>query len=204
MKTKKKDQTATPEPEPTTIPEEEQAEATAKTATEASSEAPPSPAEPDPVEMRLLRLQADFDNFRKRMIRERQEWTQRAIEDLLQELLPVLDHFEMGLQTAEKHETDPAVQDGFRMVYAQLLASLKKSGLEVVEAEGKPFDPHLHEAITHVPTPDHEPDMVISQTRRGYLLGQRLLRAAQVVISSTPPELAPEAGEQPSDHQQED
>lgn len=144
--------------------------------------------EPDPLELRLLRLQADFDNYRKRMVRERQEWAQRAAEDLLSDLLPILDHYEMGLETASKQQTDHAVQNGFQLVYEQLMNALKKSGLEPIDAEGHIFDPHLHEAITHLPSADHDADQVMNQTRRGYRLGSKLLRPAQVVVSSGPAE----------------
>jgi len=136
------------------------------------------------LEMRLLRLQADFDNYKKRTLREKAEWSERANEDILKELLPVLDHFELGLKTAEQHKTDPSVLTGFTMVYDQFVQTLKKFKLEPIEAEGTTFDPHLHEAITHMPSESHAPDEVMAMTRRGYKLGDKLLRAAQVVVSS--------------------
>ncbi len=156
---------------------------------EPQAETQPKPSEADELLMskeQMLRLQADFENFRKRTLRERAEWYQRANEDLVMELLPVLDHFELGLQTAEEHNTDKAVVDGFRLVYEQCLSSLKKFGLAPVDAEGQTFDPHVHEAMTHLPSDDHPEDMVITQTRRGYKLGGKLVRAAQVVVSSGP------------------
>jgi len=134
----------------------------------------------------VLRLQADFENFRKRTVRERAEWYRKANEDLMTELLPVLDHFELGLRSAEEHDADRDVVDGFRLVYDQMLSSLKKFGLEPIDAEGQPFDPHLHEAMTHLPSDEHPEDTVITQTRRGYKLGDMLLRAAQVVVSGGP------------------
>ena len=136
---------------------------------------------------RLLRLQADFDNFRKRALRERGELSQRAIEELVTALLPVVDHFRLGLKTAGEHGADPAMTDGFTLVYQQLMAALTKHGLAEIEAEGKPFDPHLHHAVTHVPSDAHPADTVLTQTGAGYRLGDRLLRAAQVVVSSGPP-----------------
>lgn len=159
----------------------------------------------DPLELRLLRHQADFDNYRKRMVRERQEWAQRAAEDLLTDLLPVLDHYKMGLEMASKHQTDEAVQNGFQLVYDQLLSALKKAGLEPIDAEGQPFDPHLHEAITHLPSADHDADLVLTQTRRGFRLGSKLLRPSQVVVSSGPPnESGPESeAEEAEPHSEE-
>lgn len=133
----------------------------------------------------LLRLRADFDNFRKRTRRERDELFLYANESFFTELLPVLDHFELGLKSAEEHQTDPSVTEGFRIVYRQLLDTLKKFKVEPIDATGEVFDPHAHEAITHLPS-DQPAETVIEQVRRGYRLGERLLRAAQVVVSSGP------------------
>jgi molecular chaperone GrpE len=138
------------------------------------------------LEDRLLRLQADFENFKKRTHRERGELVRRAAENLMTELLPILDHFELGFENASNHEANPAVVEGFRIVYDQMVSGLKKHGLEPIDAMGQAFDPHLHEAITHLPSEDRPADSVIQQTRRGYMLGDRLLRAAQVVVSSGP------------------
>jgi len=152
-------------------------------------------AELETLKDRHLRLQADFDNFRKRTQRERSELQVRATEDLVAELLPVLDHFELGLQTAAAASADQAVRDGFQMVYDQLQAVLRKVGVTSFEAAGR-FDPHLHEAVTHVPSPEHPADTVVRQLRRGYKLGDRLLRPAQVVVASGPPD-APEVSPAP-------
>jgi molecular chaperone GrpE len=149
-------------------------------------QAPAPPSELDQLKDRLLRLQADFDNFRKRSQRERLELSTRANEDLVGELLPVIDHFEIGLATALEHRTEPSVCDGFKMVYEQLLAALKKNGLTPIDAESSAFDPHLHEAVSHVPSGEYPADHIIAQTRRGYKLGDRLLRPVQVVVSSGP------------------
>lgn len=137
---------------------------------------------------RLLRLQADFDNYRKRVMREKSEWSERALEGLIEELLSVLDHFEMGLQTAREHNTDESVIEGFRLVYEQLMTAIKKVGVSIIDAAGQTFDPNLHEAITCMPSDEVPADTVIEQSRRGYMLGRRLLRPAQVVVSSGPVE----------------
>lgn len=141
----------------------------------------------DPLRVRLMRLQADFDNFRKRQVRERAEWITRANEEIFIELLPVLDHYEMGLKSAEEHQTDNSVIDGFKLVYNQLLDVLEKQNVTPVESIGEKFDPHVHEALTHMPS-DKPAETVIEQVRRGYTLGDKLLRAAQVVVSSGPPD----------------
>ena len=141
----------------------------------------------EPLKNQLLRLQADFDNFRKRTQRERGELFLFANESLFLEMLPIIDHFEMGFKSAEAHQTDCSVTEGFRMVYNQLLDVLKKFNVIAIDAVGEPFDPHRHEAILHMPS-DKPAETVLEQVRRGYMLGDKLLRAAQVIISSGPKE----------------
>lgn len=134
---------------------------------------------------RLLRLQADFDNFRKRSARERAEWQIFALEQFVQDLLPVVDHYELGLETAKKQQTSAPVLEGLKLVYDQLLGVLKKNGVTQVRAEpGTPFDPHKQEAISHLPSEEHPADVVIAETRRGYVIGEKLIRPLQVVVSS--------------------
>ena len=155
---------------------------------EAPETSPATSSETEALKDRLLRLQADFENYRKRMLRDRAEYVRRANEQLLEELLPVLDHFEMGMETARAQKVEPSVLEGFKLVYDQLLGVLLKSGVEPIDAMDTDFDPHRHECISHLP-PEHVPaDRVIAQTRRGYRLGDYILRAAQVVVSSGPPE----------------
>ena len=152
----------------------------------------PAAAEPQPspeavLQDRLLRLQADFDNYRKRMDREKKDWIAFASEKLVLELLPVLDHFELGLANGAKNGAPPAVTEGFQLICNQLRAALEKTGVQVVDAaEGAAFDPHLHEAISHLPSATVAEGHVVVQTRRGYKLGDKLLRAAQVVVSAGP------------------
>ncbi len=160
---------------------------------EPAPEAPPpeSPAEstPTPEDLlkdRLLRLQADFDNFRKRIDRDKKDWIAFANEKLILELLPVLDHFELGLADSAKNGAAPAIVAGFQLVCTQLRTVLEKAGLQAIDAEGQPFDPNLHEAITHLPSDAVPEGHVATQTRRGYKLGDKLLRAAQVVVSAGP------------------
>ena len=136
---------------------------------------------------RYMRLRADFENFRSRTLRERTELYRRANEDLLTELLPVLDHMELALQAAEQHRNDhdpDALIEGFGLVRDQMLTALGKFGLVSVDAEGQDFDPNVHEAISHLASQDIPEDRVIAQIRRGYKLGDRLLRATQVAVSS--------------------
>lgn len=109
-------------------------------------------------------------------------------ERLIRELLPVLDHFELALTASAQHKTEKAVHDGFSMVLDQFRAALGVFGLTPVDAHGKPFDPKIHEAIAQQPSAEVPDHTVMLQTRRGYMLGERLLRPAQVIVSSGPPQ----------------
>lgn len=133
---------------------------------------------------RIVRLTADFDNFRKRAQREKDEARQFANQGLLEKLLPVLDNFEMAL-TAVK-DADPSVRDGVQMILDQLLGVLKESGVEPVDAMGQPFDPNLHEALSQEETTEVEEGTVFQQVQRGYKLNDRLVRPARVVVAKAP------------------
>ena len=133
---------------------------------------------------RIVRLTADFDNFRKRAQREKDEARQFANQGLLEKLLPVLDNFEMAL-TAVK-DADPSVRDGVQMILDQLLGVLKESGVEPVDAMGQPFDPNLHEALSQEETTEVEEGTGVQQVQRGYKLNDRLVRPARVVVAKAP------------------
>ena len=133
---------------------------------------------------RIVRLTADFDNFRKRAQREKDEARQFANQGLLEKLLPVLDNFEMAL-TAVK-DADPSVRDGVQMILDQLLGVLKESGVEPVDAMGQPFDPNLHEALSQEETTEVEEGTVVQQVQRGYKLNDRLVRPVRVVVAKAP------------------
>ena len=135
---------------------------------------------------RLLRAQADWDNSRKRILREKEDAVRHAGEDLLERLLPVLDNFEMGLQAAQTATDAKAIAQGFEMVQAQLRQFLREAGVESVEAVGQPFDPHRHEALGHHETDKYPEGHVITQMRKGYKLKDRLLRPASVFVAKTP------------------
>jgi molecular chaperone GrpE len=132
---------------------------------------------------RLLRAQAEWDNSRKRILREKEDAVRYASEALLEKLLPVLDNFEMGMQAA-KTATDPkAIAQGLEMVLAQFQQVLKESGVETIDAVGHPFDPHRHEALGQHESDDHPEGHVVTQLRKGYKLKDRLLRAASVFVA---------------------
>lgn len=145
--------------------------------------------EMDAMKDRLLRLQADFDNFRKRVRRDAEDQRVSAAEGLMSELLPVLDHFELGLKSAEEQGLPAGVVDGFRMIQGQMVAALGRFGLEPVAiASGDAFDPTVHESASAAPSAEVPRDHVLAEIRRGYRLGARLLRAPQVVVSLGAPE----------------
>ncbi|MEX2607799.1 MAG: nucleotide exchange factor GrpE [Kiritimatiellia bacterium] len=154
---------------------------------EASAEEAAAPAgdpEEESYKIQYLRLRADFDNFRKRTRREKEEWTQRCLENLCTDLLTVLDHFDLGITNSEGKEFTEDTLKGFTLVRSQLGSTLGKYGLKSIEATEGTFDPNVHEAITHIPSPEVPEDEIVAMTRKGYQLGNRLLRPAQVVVSS--------------------
>jgi molecular chaperone GrpE len=139
---------------------------------------------------RLLRTAADLENFKKRAARERIEAAQSASAALLQKLLPVLDHFEMA-QTAARAAEVPSggiesLQAGIAMIQQQLKGILAETGLEEIDASGKPFDPALHEAVSQMETTDAPEGQVVQQIRKGYKLRDRLLRPATVIVAKKP------------------
>ena len=133
-----------------------------------------------------LRTQADFENYKKRAARERDEGIKYANRNLLERLVAIVDNFELGLSAAREQSQDSPVYSGMSMVLKQLTDFLTENGLEPIDALGKQFDPNLHEAIGHEPSDEIPEGQVIRQTRRGYRLKDRLLRPAAVVVSSGP------------------
>jgi molecular chaperone GrpE len=137
---------------------------------------------------RLLRTTADFENFKKRAAREKQEAIKYANEALLQKLVPVLENLDMALAAAQSAspETGQSLHAGVSMICQQLRSVLAEAGLEEVDAMGKPFDPHLHEALSQQETPEVPEGQVVQQLRKGYRLRGRLLRPASVVVAKQP------------------
>jgi molecular chaperone GrpE len=146
---------------------------------------------------RLLRTTADFENFKKRAAREKIESAQYASFSLLQKLLPVLDNFEMALaaaQTATSARPASAVADdkltslqsGVIMIQQQLKSALTETGLEEIDATGKPFDPNVHEAISQQESAEAPEGSVLQQLRKGYKFKDRLLRPATVIVARKP------------------
>jgi molecular chaperone GrpE len=136
-----------------------------------------------------LRKLADFDNFRKRLERDREEMRRTAGEGFLRDLVPVLDNFERALMTAE--DADPAAfRLGVTMISRQLWDALHRQGTERLDPQGQPFEPLYHEAVQRVEGSDREPGTVVSVLAKGYLFGGRLVRPALVAVAVPPPDAA--------------
>jgi molecular chaperone GrpE len=129
----------------------------------------------------LKRLAAEFDNYRKRAVRDQESLVARAAERLVKELLPVLDDLERALVAADEHQ-EAKLEDGVRLVHRSLADALRREGLEEIPTEGA-FDPHVHEALLSQPS-EAEEGTVIEVLQKGYLLGDRVLRPARVVVAA--------------------
>jgi molecular chaperone GrpE len=139
--------------------------------------------ERDDLYDRLLRKQAEFENYKKRMDREKSEFMQFASSDLMKELLNALDSFDLALHNAGSGAGKESTQRGFELIYKQLLDTMARFGLKSIEAKGKKFDPNFHQAVSTEPSDDVEENTVIKEMRKGYTLNGRLLRPAMVSVS---------------------
>jgi molecular chaperone GrpE len=135
---------------------------------------------------RFLRLTADFDNYKKRAARERQEAVSFANENLLAKLLPVADAFDMALAAASNDPSGKSLQAGIVMISNQLKSVLAEAGLEEIDASGQPFDPTLHEAVSQQESADAPEGQVLRQIRKGYKFRNRLMRPAGVIVVKKP------------------
>ena len=191
---------ATPEPAPDETPPDTARPAPAGAAAEPEPAAPPDETPPDGAGPgadgptldavvrerdahydRLLRVTAEFDNYRKRTERERREWVDQAAGDLLGDLLPVVDDLERAL-AADARDGD-AYRRGVEIIHKQLLDVMTRRGVAPIEAVGTDFDPNLHQAVAHEPSDGHRDGEVVAELRRGYTLRQRLLRPSMVKVA---------------------
>jgi molecular chaperone GrpE len=153
-------------------------------------ETPPAPADPaaelqrerDEYYDRWMRKAAEFDNYRRRIERERREQADQAVTDLFQELLLVVDDFDRAL-TVDAGEGKGAYRKGVELIHAKLHDLLRKHGVTPIDALGTDFDPNLHQAVTHEASADHRDGEVIGELRKGYMIGERLLRPAMVKVA---------------------
>ncbi len=168
---------------------------------EVEVEDPPEPTLEEQVEQwkdRAMRSAAELDNYRKRMAREKVEDRRYATQGLLEEQLPVLDNFEMGLQAASE-DKESMIYRGMEMVKKQLDEFLSSQGVEEIQAEGEIFDPSLHEAVSQEECTDSEEGRILRVIRGGYRMSERLLRPANVVVAR-----APESDEVPAPAEEEE
>jgi molecular chaperone GrpE len=131
----------------------------------------------------LLRKTAEFDNFRKRIDRERQAVSESAAADLLAELLPLVDDLERALRADPGSEGAEAYRRGVELIHRQLTEMLRKRGVRPIEAVGADFDPYYHQAVAHEPIPGRRDGEIVEEFRRGYMLGDRLLRPSMVKVA---------------------
>ncbi len=140
-------------------------------------------AELDDLNNKYLRMAADFDNYRKRQMQERESLLKYGAADTMTKLLAVLDTFERAQESLKDVEDVQSVKEGYEVAFKQLMDTLKKAGLETIDALGAEFDPNLHEAIAQTPTNEHPDNTVISQMQKGYKLADRVLRPALVNVA---------------------
>lgn len=155
--------------------------------------APAAPAAPDSAKEfaelkdRHLRLAAEYDNFRRRSLKERQDLHNYANENVFKELLPIVDNLERAVTHARREEQRPDSENllqGIELTHRSLLQILAKHGVVEIEAQGKPFDPQVHEAVRRVPSNQHPPGTVVEVYQKGYKLKDRMLRPAMVAVAS--------------------
>ncbi|KHF31248.1 MULTISPECIES: nucleotide exchange factor GrpE [Anoxybacillus] len=135
------------------------------------------------TENRLLRLHADFDNYRRRVRLDMEAAEKYRAQSLVSDLLPILDNFERALQVQVEDEKAKSLLQGMEMVYRSLVEALKKEGVEVIESVGKPFDPHVHQAVMQVDDQNYEPNTVVEEFQKGYKLKDRVIRPAMVKVN---------------------
>ncbi|MEW9675816.1 nucleotide exchange factor GrpE [Lentibacillus sp. L22] len=138
--------------------------------------------EKEDMYQRVLRSQAEFENFKKRTQKEREKDRKYKAQDLVSELLPALDNFERALNE-EVTEANKSFVEGIEMVYNQLKDALKSQGVEEIEAVGKPFDPNVHHAVMQIEDPELEAGSVVEELQKGYMLKDRVIRPAMVKVN---------------------
>lgn len=137
----------------------------------------------DEAENRYLRLQADFDNFRRRSRIELEASAKYRAQSIITDLLPAIDNFERALKMDVDNEQAKSLKQGVEMVYRSLLDALKNEGVEVIEAVGKEFDPHLHQAVMQAEDENFGPNIVVEEFQKGYMLKDRIIRPAMVKVN---------------------
>ncbi|SEM30215.1 molecular chaperone GrpE [Mesobacillus persicus] len=135
------------------------------------------------AENRYLRLQADFDNFRRRSRLDLEASAKYRAQSLVSDILPALDNFERALQTESDNEQTKSLQKGMEMVYQSLVVALQKEGVEAIEAVGQEFDPHRHQAVMQESDENYGPNIVVAEFQKGYMLKDRVIRPSMVKVN---------------------
>jgi molecular chaperone GrpE len=166
--------------------EDDPREGTASTAEAAQPDGPNEieelRRERDALQDRLLRTAAEFDNYRKRMDKERRDLAEYAASEIVTQLLPIIDNFERALEAPSGGDPE-SLRKGVELIHKQMLEVLRKRGVKTIEALGADFDPNIHEAVIHEASDAHREGEVMQQLQRGYMLGERLLRPAMVKVA---------------------
>jgi molecular chaperone GrpE len=165
--------------------------AAGEAATDAAAELEKARAEARESRDRFLRVAADFENFKKRNERERQDYLKFANERLVRELLPLTDNLSRALEAARKSDEAPGITSGLDLVVQDLGRVFKRFGVEPIDAVGRPFDPSVHEALQQIETEEVPPGVVVNEVQRGYTLHGRVLRPALVTVATAPEVTAP-------------
>lgn len=132
---------------------------------------------------RLIRVQADYDNFRRRTKQEKEAAAKYKAQNLIEEIIPAIDNFDRAIGVNAESQEAKAVLQGMEMVYRQLADALKNEGLEVIESVGQSFNPHLHQAVTQVETDEFESNHIVEELQKGYKLRDRVIRPSMVKVN---------------------
>ena len=131
----------------------------------------------------LGRLKAEFRSYKQRSLRETEKLKESAAEELIKEVLPILDDFELAIDSAKKSKSFPLFAQGVKMIFNQMRDVLKKQGVKPIKAKGEEFDPHLHEAVGSVDSQEYPDNLIVEEMRRGYILNDKVLRPAIVKVN---------------------
>jgi molecular chaperone GrpE len=176
----------------TTEAEDDSAETPRENASADEAAREPSVGQADPLaeltveknalQDRLLRLAAEFDNYRKRIDRDRRDQADAAVASAIEDLLPIVDNLDRALEAPAGEDAD-SYREGVELIHRQMLDLLRRRGVTPIESVGADFDPQLHQAVAHEASPEHREGEVMEEFRRGYKLGDRLLRPAMVKVA---------------------
>jgi molecular chaperone GrpE len=135
---------------------------------------------------KLLRIQAEFENYKKRMTKEKSDLMKYAHEEVVKEVLHTIDNLEMAVKHAKESDNSESITEGMEIIVKQFLKSLERFGVKGFDSIGEKFDPHKHEAVIQVESAEQEPDTVIAESQKGYFMRDRLLRPALVTVTRAP------------------